>query len=388
MFGLMKRADRLAYCGSCKTIGAMYGQRARLLLNHDMVFLAELLMGEPEWGPAHRSFNCMAMPKEHPVALQYAATAAVVLAHFQVEDKIVDSDWWAWRAVRRFFSPAYRKAAARLRGSGFPLEEMTAMLRTQGDREARAVSLEDVAEPTARATEMVFAHGVASVYPLPDGRGSVGLRYVGDEERVRMLALVGRRFGYLVYVLDAWEDRARDLKSGDFNALLAFPDVDGRKEILAVVESLEKDLSPALAIRLRMNVEERLGMRMRILHGVCRKSAGERWRSAVAFARSMKERERTGLLKGSAVLATVSVLAFFAPHLIRGAESWRQCFGLAMNLMAVGALFATVPVPESPGEPGKKSSKYPGFCDCCSNGCECCDCCEGCGECGSCCDCA
>ena len=44
MFGLIKRADRLAYCGSCKTIGAMYGQRVRLLLNHDMVFLGELLM--------------------------------------------------------------------------------------------------------------------------------------------------------------------------------------------------------------------------------------------------------------------------------------------------------------------------------------------------------
>jgi uncharacterized protein DUF5685 len=263
------------------------------------------------------------------------------------------------------------------------LEEMTEMLRSQGDREARAVSLGDVAEPTARATEMIFAHGAGCVYPLPDSRGSVDLRNVGDE-----LASIGRRFGYLVYVLDAWEDRARDLKSGEFNALLAFPEVDGRAEILAMVESLERDLSPALGIRLRTNVEERLGMRMRILHGVCRKSARERWASAVAFARSMKERERAGLLKGAAVLATVSVLAFFAPHMIRGAESWRQCFGLTLNLMAFGALFATVPVPESPGEPEKKSSKYPGFCDCCSNGCECCDCCEGCGECGSCCDCA
>ena len=90
MFGLMKRAERLPYCGSCKTIGAMYGQRARFLLNHDLVFLAELLMGEadPEWTPAHRSFNCLSMPKDHPAALRYAATVAVVLAHFQIEDQI------------------------------------------------------------------------------------------------------------------------------------------------------------------------------------------------------------------------------------------------------------------------------------------------------------
>ena len=70
MFGLMKRAERLAYCGSCKTIGAMYGQRARLLLNHEK-------SGQPQWTEAHRSFNCMAKPKEHAQALQYAATAAV-----------------------------------------------------------------------------------------------------------------------------------------------------------------------------------------------------------------------------------------------------------------------------------------------------------------------
>src|ERR1035441_1389454 len=148
MFGLMKRAHRLAYCGSCKTIGAMYGQRARLLLNHDMVFLAELLLGEPEWGPAHRSFNCMAMPREHPRALQYAATAAVVLAHFQIDDQIADSGRRPWKAAKRFFSPAYRQAAADLRASGFPLDEMAATLATQKARERRAVSLADVAEPT------------------------------------------------------------------------------------------------------------------------------------------------------------------------------------------------------------------------------------------------
>jgi Family of unknown function (DUF5685) len=356
MFGLMKRAERLAYCGSCKTIGAMYGQRARLVLNHDMVFLGELLMGEPAWGPAHRSFNCMSMPKEHPAGLKYAATAAVVLAHFQIEDQLADSGRLRWKALKRFFSPAYRKAAADFQASGFPLDELTAILGTQTARERWAVSFEDVAEPTARATEMIFAHGAPE------------------------LASIGRRFGYLVYVLDAWEDRASDAKTGDFNALLAFPEVDGRAEILATVASLEKDLPLHLAARLRTNVEERLGIRLRVLHGACRKSAGARWKSAVEFARSMKDRERAGFMKGAAVLATVSVLAFFAPHPIRSAESWKQCFGLVMNLMAFGAVFATVPLPEVPG---KKSGCGSSCGSCCCDSCDCGDCCE----CGSCCDC-
>lgn len=40
MFGLMKRGPRLPYCGTCKTLGALYGQQARLLLNHNVAFLA------------------------------------------------------------------------------------------------------------------------------------------------------------------------------------------------------------------------------------------------------------------------------------------------------------------------------------------------------------
>jgi hypothetical protein len=197
----------------------MYGQRARLLLNHDMVFLAELLMAEskPEWGPAHRSFNGLAMPKEHPEALKYAATVAVVLAPCQLADQVADFGRWRWMALTRFFSKAYRKAAADLRKSDFPLDEMTAMLATQKDREARAVSLQDAAEPTARATEMVFGHGAPA------------------------LASIRRRFGNMAYVLDAWEDRGRDAKSGDFNPLTVFQ-LDGRADVLSTVDSLERDL--------------------------------------------------------------------------------------------------------------------------------------------------
>jgi len=44
MFGLMRHAPRLPYCGTCKTMGALYGQRSRVFLSHDVVFLAELLL--------------------------------------------------------------------------------------------------------------------------------------------------------------------------------------------------------------------------------------------------------------------------------------------------------------------------------------------------------
>ena len=108
MFGLMRartcvrhteswRAWRNHYCGTCKTIGARYGQAARMALNHDTVFLSELLSAlssDPELSAAYRSFNCMAMPKrgdEMPAVLRYSSAATLVLAEFKIVDHVEDT---------------------------------------------------------------------------------------------------------------------------------------------------------------------------------------------------------------------------------------------------------------------------------------------------------
>src|SRR5262249_665373 len=103
MFGLMKAKTcslpdelkhhrRLHYCGTCKTMGSLYGQKSRALLNHDTVFLAEVLTAIScdteslrEWHRAYQSFNCLTLPKTAaamPIALQLAASATVILTEF------------------------------------------------------------------------------------------------------------------------------------------------------------------------------------------------------------------------------------------------------------------------------------------------------------------
>ena len=371
MFGLMRRAERMPYCGTCKTLGTLYGQRSRMLLNHDTVFLAELLMrhsGEPDWGPAYRSFNCLTLPRpgdNMPLALEYAATAAVVLAHFHIADHHADSKQLRWRLAAKCFSPSYRRAAARLKTWKVPIEDIQAVLETQIEREAHPQSLAHVAEPTAVASALVFSHG---------------MRLVGCEGLADAMYRLGYSFGTLVYVLDAYEDRQRDARNGNFNPLQAFPEISGRDEILAATADIEGQLEPELAARLRTNVEERLGLRLRVLHQRCRKPLRDRWRDAVTFARSMRDREPAGLFKGAAVLASVSTLAFLFPHHVRSAESWRQCLGVGMNLMAIGAVFATMPSEPAPSPaPSTKSSGSKGG-GCCDS-CDCGDCCCECGVC-------
>lgn len=386
MFGLMKRAPRLPYCGTCKTLGALYGQRSRILLNNDTVFLAELLFahaGEPEWGAAYRSYNCLTLPREigkTPIALQYAASVTVALAHFHIADHLADTGKYRWSAAARWLSPAYLRAAARLRAWRFPMDEVSAILASQSAREENPQSLEHVAEPTMIATALVFSHG---------------FRLAGKPELAESMYRVGANFGHLIYVLDAYEDRERDLKTGAFNPLVTFADINAPQEILATLAELEPLIPPELSDRLRGNVEERLGLRPRVLQQGCRKPARDRWREAKVFAGTLRAQERGGFVKGAAVLASVTAIAFLFPHQARRTESWRECLGVSMNLMALGAIFASPPGPP-PTPPlhrplsvhqavPPKASSGGGGCswkDCCCEACTegCCEaCCSGCG---------
>jgi hypothetical protein len=375
MFGLMKRPPRLPYCGTCKTMGERYGQKTRLLLNNDTVFLAELLVacgGMAEWSPAYRSFNCMSMPKDAdvPAALDFAAAATVVLAHFRIEDHRVDSGKRVWNIASRLLSPSYRKAAARLRDWQFPMDQLVHILSTQSEREADPQSLAHVAEPTAAATGLFFEHGSSVV-----GRQDLG----------EMMYRVGHRFGFLIYALDALEDRARDAKRGDFNPLLRLPDVDAKAEILAATADIEREIPAAFGLRLRANVEERLGMRPRVLVHRCRKTTWERWKEAVELTRSLRKKE------GALAFGAACVVAFFVPHHMRSAESLHHGLGLGLNLMALGAVLSSAvpPPPPSPGPGGYQPNvAIPSGSSPVRSSSGCCGSCGTCGECCTCCDCS
>jgi hypothetical protein len=224
-----------------------------------------------------------------------------------------------------------------------------------------------------------------------------GAQVVQREDLSEQMHRVGHRFGFLIYTLDAWEDRARDAKRGDFNALLRFPDVDGRAEVLAATAALEREIPPGLAIRLRANVEERLCLRPRVLMHRCRKSAREKWRDAVAVARALRKEE------GVLIFAAGCLAAYLAPHQMRSAESLRHGLGLAVNLMALGAVLSSaIPPPPPPPPPhggayrpnvaippGRTTSACGNICQSCNCCCtaECCaeGCCEGCCSIGECC---
>jgi hypothetical protein len=414
---------RFHYCGTCKTMGRLYGQRSRMLLNHDAVFLAELLTllspESPSWNvdKAYLSYNCLSVPGSEdgmPRALQLAAASNILLTEFKVADRIKDGGLVRWRLVQRFLSGGFRRATAMLRRSGFPVDDLRRLQDRQDEREAKpitlrrnpAAELRRLASPTAAATAMFFANGA---------------RAVGRPESEGAMRRLGYYFGRLVYLLDAFEDYEKDWRQGEFNALRAAfgwttesLTAAQRRLVAEVLLELRRriaDQISALPIpesnarlfseRLDYNLSHKIGKSLPVLNfeaQSCRKRSltlPARWKNAASFSKRMMSQEERACSKGAwlkAYLAFISVLAvvFLVPSTASRLRTWQDCWSLGFNLMFLSALPGAVLAAVTPTtDPAMNNKKGKRECDCC----ECCrDCCgegceagiEGCGEC--CCD--
>jgi len=482
MFGLMKARichldgdqklrRRLHYCGACKTIGALYGQRSRFLLNNDTVFLGELLSAataEPDsiysWPQAYKSYNCLSMPRsedEMPLPLLIAATATVVLTEFKIKDHVEDSSNRLLKLAAGVYSASFGRAADVLKSWDFPIEQLRSVLESQSGRESSVAVGEGssksfeiityLSEPTAAASALFFEHG---------------MKLVGRADLSQTAYQIGHDFGSMIYLLDAFEDYEKDSKKSEFNAIreawrLSTSRLDRTdrdrvaKTIWEMADricdgigalGLPKESQDIFVSRLRSNLSSRLAVRLPIAQGeipfhVCRhaSSAGlsglsSRVKQAISTGKTMFAEYRNSrrgfalaVLAAPLVFVSAVLVAFAFPEQSRSATSYRECLGIALNLMFLTGLLrsmaaaplrwahihrSTPPPPESnlhgsgdnpfgqtPPPPGPLPNPPPGpppgkrkggGCSCCVCDSDCCDgieCCCDCGDCVGCCDC-
>lgn len=421
MFGLMKAKTcgmlpedkqfrRLHYCGTCKTIGSLYGQKPRLLLNHDTVFLAELLsiLNEEKvetWQKSYQSYNCLSLPKdEMPVSLQFAATVNVILAEFKLADHISDTNKSRFKFAYRIFSKDFLIAEKLLNAWNFPLEKVRQLLETQTKRENKKLSLAELALPTAETTATFFAHGV---------------KLIGKENLQNLAREIGFAFGNLIYILDAFEDFEQDKKSDQFNALQSeFGENYKRKAVSILLESENGILSKInelpipeskkliFASRLRENLQRKLQTELpHVCYPKKRLNISQRFKRAKLRAKELTANYSWAM--ALPVFAFVLFVAFVSPTYAREAKSARECAELSFNLMFIGSMFGAVlafpkailqegytppPIPTQGRKRGFKDGNNNGCCDsvycgecCCDCGCE--ACCDGCDCCDCSCDC-
>ena len=194
------------YCGLCTSIGARFGQAARLTLNYDSTFLAMLLTGL-SGGSAqpciprscgYKPFQKKRLFAPDSDALRFSADFNVALAWHKLRD-----DWQD------------EKKASALAGKG--------LLR----RAAKQVSAERpnmVSAIEAGIRELsVLERERCNILDAPADCFALLMRAAGKEAPladVRMkpaFEALLYNIGKWVYLADAWEDRERDARTGAYN---------------------------------------------------------------------------------------------------------------------------------------------------------------------------
>ena len=198
------------YCGLCRSLGKRYGQKARLLLSYDSAFLGMLLssvMGEPSPCEKHRcpvhplQKKKLMVPRENP-ALDYASDVCVILAIFKLRDDAADG-----KPLKRVLSlPLLRafKKAKRYRPEVYAAVEKSVSDLAAIEKD-RTPSPDLAANTSGNMLRAIFENA-----PLPAD-------YQSPDEVREILSELGFFVGRTIYLLDAWDDREKDLKKDLYN---------------------------------------------------------------------------------------------------------------------------------------------------------------------------
>ncbi len=206
-----RKRYRAVYCGLCQTLGELSGRSGRLLLSHDMTFLALLLSSLNEPAEAEKRIRCAVHPvRERQIvqskAVAYAAEMNLILMDLKCEDQIRDDRSRIAQAEKARLAPAMAKIS-----------------------EARPAQCREARE----ALEALWAEE-KQPRPDPDRLGNLSGAMLGavfvpewtDPYWNKPLRELGEGLGRFVYWMDAWDDRKQDRRRRRFNPIECLTDPD------------------------------------------------------------------------------------------------------------------------------------------------------------------
>lgn len=197
---------RATYCGLCRTMRRRCGLLAPMVLNYDFTFLALLLA--PVQGeemvhcqrchvPPFRR-RCMCVQSS---ALEVVADESVILAYWQLRDKVRDEGFWPGlgaRLICGLYWFCYRRAARRQPGFNHTVAQQLAALHR----------LEDENCPSLDQPADAFATLLRAAVPPS-----------GDEAHDRTMAQLLYHLGRWIYLIDARDDLQQDRRKGNYNPI-------------------------------------------------------------------------------------------------------------------------------------------------------------------------
>ena len=231
---------RAAYCGLCETLRERYGLISRLLVNYDMTFLAMVLFQgktdtEVRRCPVHPLGKRWCVCDSD--ALSAAADYSVILSWWKLRDNAADED-----ALQSLLSvsgslalkKAYQKAAAARPDFDASVRKCLEEL-SQLENE-KCASLDRTADCFARLLSSAAADG--------------------DSQQRRIRRELFYHVGRFVYIIDAVDDLARDIREDKFNPLRYRFELSGEKldeeqleQVRSTLNMSQRSAAAALSLR-------------------------------------------------------------------------------------------------------------------------------------------
>lgn len=214
---------RQFYCGVCQDLRDEYGQPARLALTYDCVFLSVLLTALYEEPVKEQTGPCLVHPFDTKKIrfrnkyTAYAADLCILLTYHNLMDDWLDEKKKRSIAAAAMLKKAYKKTAAK-----YP-RQVKAIRRYIGS--LHMVEKEN-SKDLDRASSLT-GHLFEELYDIAGDVWSPDLRQIGFY------------LGKFIYLMDAYEDVEKDMKTGSYNPFIQMFGEDGfdekAKEILLMV---------------------------------------------------------------------------------------------------------------------------------------------------------
>lgn len=195
------------YCSLCKEIGKRYGLIARLTLSYDFTFFAMIRMAVRQGCVEFKSSRCSFNPAKKCLDCgrgnedtAYTADISMLLMYHKLSDNISDSGLFK-RLLCYLALPyakhIYKKARKRQPEAAEIIEKQ--MLR-QAEIEKKACSLDESSDPSAEMLSRLLIEKT-------------------ECDCIDSLKSFGYMIGRWIYIIDAVDDCAKDIKKDSYNPL-------------------------------------------------------------------------------------------------------------------------------------------------------------------------
>lgn len=247
-----REAYRASFCSTCHSLRDFGGWWSSLATNYDITLWVALAQSLDLQEPPILSKPCTALPlrqvKAYSLEPRLGATASALnlaLIGAKIRDNAEDGPSRWWGLADGAFAERREKAENYLRNSGFPVELIQELPKSQSLAEASSPqSLETLALPTRRVMSAVFAH-LSELLQLPQTRSG--------------LSRLGWSVGGYLYLWDALTDFEDDLRGGQFNAMMAVPEAQKsiKEHLWLEIQGMERELK-SLPIQRNAGIYDRL----------------------------------------------------------------------------------------------------------------------------------